>query len=142
MTLAQEITANIQALKDMSGRDLRDTDKFTFTITPQDGAPATTTAEAQNGGQDNKVIDFGYATFTEDGTYTYLITETGGSVAGVTNSTQTIKATVQVDYNEATGTLSSEVNDYFIILISQKDIVVNRRRLFSTKQINKSKLIY
>ncbi len=106
----QEITANIQALKDMSGRDLRDTDKFTFTITPQDGAPATTTAEAQNGGQDNKVIDFGYATFTEDGTYTYLITETGGSVAGVTNSTQTIKATVQVDYNEATGTLSSEVS--------------------------------
>lgn len=106
----QEITANIQALKTISGRNLRDTDKFTFTITPQDGAPATTTAEAQNGGQDNKVIDFGYATFKEAGTYTYLITETGGSVAGVTNSTQTIKATVQVDYNEATGTLSSEVS--------------------------------
>lgn len=106
----QEITANIQAMKAMSGRDLRDTDKFTFKITPQDGAPATTTAEAQNGGQDNKVIDFGYATFKEAGTYTYLITETGGSVAGVTNSTQTITATVQVEYDEATGTLSSEVS--------------------------------
>lgn len=106
----QEITANIQALKDMSGRDLRDTDDFTFTITPQDGAPATTEAEVQNGGQDNKVINFGYATFKEAGTYRYLITETGGSVAGVTNSTQTITATVQVDYDEATGTLSSEVS--------------------------------
>lgn len=106
----QSITDNIQAMKAMSGRDLRDTDKFTFKITPQDGAPATTTAEAQNGGQDNKVIDFGYATFKEAGTYTYLITETGGSVAGVTNSTQTITATVQVEYDEATGTLSSEVS--------------------------------
>lgn len=106
----QEITANIQALKTMSGRDLRDTDKFTFTITPQNGAPATTYSKAYNGGQNNAVIDFGNATFTEDGTYTYLITETGGSVAGVTNSTQTITATVQVDYNEATGTLSSEVS--------------------------------
>ena len=108
--IPKSITANIQALKDMTGRDLRDTDKFTFTITPQNGAPATTIAEAQNGGQDNTVIDFGYATFTEAGTYTYLITETGGSVAGVTNSTQTITATVQVDYNEASGTLSSEVS--------------------------------
>lgn len=106
----QEITANIQALKTMSGRDLRDTDDFTFTITPQNGAPATTRPEAHNGGQDNAVIDFGTATFTEAGTYTYLITETGGNVAGVTNSTQTITATVQVDYNEATGTLSSEVS--------------------------------
>lgn len=106
----QEITANIQALKTISGRDLRDTDDFTFTITPQDGAPATTRPEAHNGGQDNAVIDFGTATFTEAGTYTYLITETGGSVAGVTNSTQTITATVQVDYDEATGTLSSEVS--------------------------------
>lgn len=106
----QEITANIQALKTISGRDLRDTDDFTFTITPQDGAPATTRPEAHNGGQDNAVIDFGTATFTEAGTYTYLITETGGSVAGVTNSTQTITATVQVDYDGATGTLSSEVS--------------------------------
>lgn len=106
----QKITANIQALKTMSGRDLRDTDKFTFTIAPQNGAPATTYSKAYNGGQNNAVIDFGNATFTEDGTYTYLITETGGSVAGVTNSTQTITATVQVDYNEATGTLSSEVS--------------------------------
>lgn len=108
--IPQSITANIQALKDMTGRDLRDTDKFTFTIKPQDGAPATTKSEVENGGQDNTVIDFGYATFTKAGTYTYLITETGGSVAGVTNSTQKITATVQVDYNEATGTLSSVVS--------------------------------
>lgn len=110
--IPQSITANIQALKDMTGRDLRDTDKFTFTIKPQDGAPATTKSEVENGGQDNTVIDFGYATFTKAGTYTYLITETGGSVAGVTNSTQTVTATVQVDYDEASGTLSSEVS-YF-----------------------------
>ena len=108
--IPQSITANIQALKDMTGRDLRDTDKFTFTIKPQDGAPATTKSEVENGGQDNTVIDFGYATFTKAGTYTYLITEIGGSVAGVTNSTQTVKATVQVDYDEASGTLSSEVS--------------------------------
>ena len=108
--IPQSITANIQALKDMTGRDLRDTDKFTFTIKPQDGAPATTKSEVENGGQDNTVIDFGYATFTKAGTYTYLITETGGSVAGVTNSTQTVTATVQVDYDEASGTLSSEVS--------------------------------
>ena len=36
--IPQSITANIQALKDMTGRDLRDTDKFTVTIKPQDGA--------------------------------------------------------------------------------------------------------
>lgn len=104
----QSTTAAIQVKKAMAGRELRDSDVFKFTIEPQDGAPATTLTEAQNS---KDTVSFGTATFGTEGIYTYLITENEEpTVPGVTNSTQQIIATVQVDYDEATGQLSSSVS--------------------------------
>ena len=104
----QSTTAAIQVKKAMAGRELRDSDVFKFTIEPQDGAPATTLTEAQNS---KDTVSFGTATFGTEGIYTYLITENEEpTVPGVTNSTQQITATVQVDYDEATGQLSSSVS--------------------------------
>lgn len=104
----QSTTAAIQVKKAMAGRELRDSDVFKFTIEPQDGAPATTLTEAQNS---KDTVSFGTATFGTEGIYTYLITENEEpTVPGVTNSRQQITATVQVDYDEATGQLSSSVS--------------------------------
>ena len=104
----QSTTAAIQVKKAMAGRELRDSDVFKFTIEPQDGAPATTLTEAQNS---KDTVSFGTATFGTEGIYTYLITENEEpTVPGVTNSRQQITATVQVDYDEATGQFSSSVS--------------------------------
>ena len=104
----QSTTAAIQVKKAMAGRELRDSDVFKFTIEPQDGAPATTLTEAQNS---KDMVSFGTATFDTEGIYTYLITENEEpTVPGVTNSRQQITATVQVDYDEATGQFSSSVS--------------------------------
>lgn len=104
----QSTTAAIQVKKAMAGRELRDSDVFKFTIEPQDGAPATTLTEAQNS---KDMVSFGTATFDTEGIYTYLITENEEpTVPGVTNSRQQITATVQVDYDEVTGQLSSSVS--------------------------------
>ncbi|WP_281724558.1 Spy0128 family protein [Lachnoclostridium phocaeense] len=104
----QSTTAAIQVKKAMAGRELRDSDVFKFTIQPQNGAPATTLTEAQNS---KDTVSFGTATFGTEGIYTYLITENEEpTVPGVTNSRQQITATVQVDYDEATGQFSSSVS--------------------------------
>jgi len=106
------ITVSLTGTKVISGRDLRDSDVFTFTIEAiTAGAPLPASTTTQNGmnGTDISNIQFDAITFEKEGTYEYKITETGGSYDGVTNDSGYVIATVVVDYDESTGTFSSTV---------------------------------
>lgn len=83
---------------------------YTFRLIPQNGAPAASASSVRNPDADGGTASFGAITFTEPGTYTYKITETG-TVSGVTNDpaaasgkTVTIKVADNGD-----GTLTSTV---------------------------------
>lgn len=105
------VTAAFAGTKVMSGRDLKDTDTFTFTVNKGEGMPedtpmpAVTTAQNDADGK----IAFAPITFKEAGTYEYVITETGGSVPGVTNDSGVVYAEVKVTYDPATGILTPDV---------------------------------
>ncbi len=105
------VMAALRGTKVMSGRDLTNTDKFRFTIEKAgDSAvntplPAETTVE--NGA--DGTIAFAPMIYTKAGEYKYMITETGGSAAGVTNDGGQVEATVLVTYDAATGMLTSGV---------------------------------
>lgn len=95
------VTATLQGTKVMSGRDLKDTDKFSFTIEGIDNAPMPQVTTVENDKDGN--ISFAPITYREAGTYEYTIKETGGSAASVTNDSGTVKATVKVSYDMDTG---------------------------------------
>lgn len=86
------------AEKDLTGRDLV-AGEFTFVLTAQGDAPMPDgatggTATATN--QADGTVDFGGITFTEEGTYTYTISEVAGNEEGMTydSSTHTLVVTV------------------------------------------------
>ena len=101
------VTATLQGTKVMSGRDLKDTDKFSFTIEGIDNAPMPQVTTVENDKDGN--ISFAPITYREAGTYEYTIKETGGSAASVTNDSGTVKATVKVSYDMDTGILTPDV---------------------------------
>lgn len=84
--------------KQMTGRDLKETDDFEFTITAKDNAPLPAETTVTNA--DDGTITFAPITFEKAGTYVYEIMETGGSVPGVTNAENTVVATVKVTDNQ------------------------------------------
>lgn len=90
---AAETSAVIKGIKTLNGRDLK-ADEFSFTIVPQNGAPAPAETTVKNAG--NGTVNFGSITYTEAGTYIYEITETGDMPAGVTKDAGTWTATVKV----------------------------------------------
>lgn len=105
------VTAALAGTKVMSGRDLKDTDTFTFTVNKGEGMPEDTPMPAVTTAQndaDGKIV-FAPITFKEAGTYEYVITETGGSVPGVTNDSGVVYAEVKVTYDPATGILTPDV---------------------------------
>lgn len=86
------------AEKDLTGRDLV-AGEFTFVLTAQDGAPmpdGTTDGTATATNQADGTVVFGGITFTEEGTYTYTISEVAGNEEGMTydSSTHTLVVTV------------------------------------------------
>lgn len=117
--------------KKLVGRDWLDTDEFTFTIAPQDGAPAPekTTATVKKAGAkagDPVPFGFGKITFTdkdmagataeEDGTlsktFTYQITENdidAEKMPGVTKDNHVATLTITVTDNQQ-GELSASAN--------------------------------
>ncbi|RVU98155.1 VWA domain-containing protein [Coriobacteriales bacterium OH1046] len=83
---------------------------YTFTLTPQDGAPAAATSSVKNPADNGGTASFGEITFTAPGTYTYTITE-AGAVAGVTNDAAAASGktvTIEVKDN-SDGTLTATV---------------------------------
>ena len=106
------VEATLQGSKVMSGRPLKDTDKFSFQIAKaEDSAentpmPDVTTVTNNEAG----VVQFATMTYTKAGTYKYLITEVEGTIAGVTYDKGTVGATVEVTYDPATGILTPNVS--------------------------------
>ena len=79
------------------------TEKYTFTLKAEDGAPmpASGGESVKNPDKDGGVASFGEITYTAPGTYTYTVTESG-SVPGVTNqspSSGTVTVTVTDNSN-------------------------------------------
>lgn len=91
--------ATARFTKVFTGRNWLDTDKFEFTITPQNNAPAPTQAAATVTKPDSgNSAAFGFGTFSFDkaGTYKYTVSEKEGNLPGVTYSTNTATLTVIV----------------------------------------------
>ncbi len=61
--------------------------KFTFTLTAEEGTPMPKVTEYTNPDADGGTVTFGDIEYTEPGTYTYTVTETG-EVDGITNDTE------------------------------------------------------
>ena len=117
--------------KKLVGRDWLDTDEFTFTITPKDGAPApakTTATVKKADAKEGDLVPFGFgkitftdanmagATANEDGTlsktFTYQITENdvnAETMPGVTKDNHVATLTITVTDNQQ-GELSASAN--------------------------------
>lgn len=92
---AKSITATLEGIKIMSGRDMKDTDIYDFTISAADGTPMPANTTVKNNATTGAIV-FEPITYTEAGTYVYEIAESGGSAAGVTDVTKKVTATVTV----------------------------------------------
>lgn len=112
-----DATASIEGTKIFTGRDIKDSDSFTFDIAVADnsaeGTPSPATSSVTVSGKgfaDGKAaVDFGTFSFDKKGTYIYTITEKQGNIGGVTYDGGTVTATVNVTYDNATGTFDTDV---------------------------------
>lgn len=112
-----DATASIEGTKIFTGRDIKDSDSFTFDIAVADnsaeGTPSPATSSVTVSGKDfadgKAAVDFGTFSFDKEGTYIYTITEKQGNIGGVTYDGGTVTATVNVTYDNATGTFDTDV---------------------------------
>lgn len=107
---AESGSAKIEGAKNLTGRDFKDGDRFTFTVTPQDNAPAPKDKDGQaisevtitpNSGASAK-IDFGTVEFNQDGqSYTYELKEKqpDGEKKGIEYDTTTYTLTLTAKAN-------------------------------------------
>lgn len=104
------INVTLTGVKQLVGRTLTASDKFNFTIEVAEGSPADTplpyVISLQNMMSE---ISFGPLTFTEDGTYKYIIRESG-MIAGVTNDSGYVIATVEVIHDTVDGHFEYEIS--------------------------------
>ena len=92
--------------KQISGRGFTDGDSFTFDVEALDGAPKLSCGDSASitpTSGSSAEIDFGQATFTKAGTYTYRITERMGSLSGMSYDTTPREAIVTVSPDGAGG---------------------------------------
>lgn len=112
-----DATASIAGTKIFTGRDIKDSDSFTFDIAVADnsaeGTPSPAVSSVTVSGKDfadgKATVDFGTFSFDKEGTYIYTITEQKGNIGGVTYDGGTVTATVDVTYDNATGTFDTDV---------------------------------
>ncbi len=107
------ITASLTGTKVMEGRELTNTDTFSFKVEKAEGMADDTPMPAEKmvvNALDGSIA-FAPMTFTKTGTYQYVITESG-SAPGVTNDTAQITATIVIDYNQTTGQLYVKETTY------------------------------
>lgn len=112
-----DATASIEGTKIFTGRDIKDSDSFTFDIAVADnsaeGTPSPTTSSVTVSGKDftggKAAVEFGTFSFDKEGTYIYTITEKQENIGGVTYDGGTVTATVDVTYDNATGTFDTDV---------------------------------
>lgn len=81
--------------------------EFTFSIVGSQGAPMPANTTVKNDADGN--VNFGNVKFTEDGTYSYTITEVQGSLGGFTYDGEVYTVTVTVTDNFAKAKLETSV---------------------------------
>ena len=75
----------IKVKKVLEGREWKSSDEFTFTISADEGTPMPENDSITIKKSDkDQTKSFGEIEFTEEGTYTYTVKETRGSISGVT----------------------------------------------------------
>ncbi|WP_346707433.1 FctA domain-containing protein [Massilistercora timonensis] len=112
-----DATASIEGTKIFTGRDIKDSDSFTFDIDVAENSAEDTPSPAESSvtvsGKDftdgKAAVDFGTFSFDKEGTYIYTITEKQEKIGGVTYDNGTVTATVDVTYDNATGTFDTDV---------------------------------
>ena len=126
--------AGITVQKTLSGRDWKDGDSFTFTLTADEGTPmpeedgrsVTITNESES-----KTAVFGPITYEEAGVYSYTITETKGDIGGITYDTHPVKVTVTVTDNDFDGYLETTVTYDNLSAIADEDKEVTAAAAFT-----------
>lgn len=112
-----DATAAIKGTKVFSGRDVKDSDSFTFDIAvdkdSEENTPVPANTSVTVTGKDftdgKADLDFGTISYDKEGTYIYNIIEQTGDIGGVTYDKGTVTATVEVTYDDADGTFSRNV---------------------------------
>ncbi len=101
-----QVSVEILGEKTLKGRDMKENESFTFTIT---GADIETKEIHVSGGKDGetKAFSFGEYTFTKPGTYEFDICETPGTEGGVTYDEHVCEVTVLV--TDVNGKLEADV---------------------------------
>ncbi|MBR1758230.1 MAG: Cna B-type domain-containing protein [Lachnospiraceae bacterium] len=97
------VSAVIETKKTLEGRDLED-GEFSFSLLDEDGQLVENVKNAADG-----TVTFSALTFEEVGTYKYTISETVGSLGGVTYDTQVIDVTITVT-DDLNGNLVASVS--------------------------------
>ena len=100
------VTASLSTKVTLKGADLN-AGAFQFKITLIDGAPEPTATMAVN--TQDGVVDFGGATFTKPGTYTYKVVQVPGDAAGITYDDSVLTFTVVVEANADKTALVAQV---------------------------------
>ena len=102
----------LEVTKILQGRAWEDGDEFEFTLAPVGDAPMPTAATAKAKKNDpateenEEIAKFGEITFEKAGTYRYTITESKGTLDGVTYDTAPKTVVVTVDKNSETNALT------------------------------------
>ena len=102
--------------KAINGRDWKDSDEFSFTISPAEGTdaplpnPATVTVSKKDAKDGIAAIKFGEIRYTAAGTYKYEIRENKGSAAGMKYDEHVATAEVTVTDN-GKGVLTANVTE-------------------------------
>lgn len=113
ITIGEDTNDAITVQKTFTGRTWNGNDTFEYTLRALDGSPAptqTTLSIDKPASGTSNTAAFGDITFEKEGVYKYEITETEGTLGGVTYDEHTATVTVTVTEDTATGTLSAEVS--------------------------------
>ena len=103
--------AGITVEKTLVGRDWQNGDSFTFTLTPVGNAPASSNGSVTiTNSTAGYEAAFGDITFDAAGEYQYTVSETQGSLGGVTYDTHTATVTVTVTDTDHDGELEAQVS--------------------------------
>ena len=133
-----EITAQVSATKEFTGRDWTDKDSFEFTLAADASNPANgatlPTKVVDNATKDNKTVEFGAITFAKPGTYKFTITETVPDGA-----TGTKKDGITYDNTPKTITIVVEDNGEGALVIKSKtpeDLTVTAKNVYDVNSTN------
>jgi pilin isopeptide linkage protein/fibro-slime domain-containing protein len=147
----------LKGQKTLDGRNLTENDSYGFTLTPSEGTQeairneAVVPAEGYNtasvsgdGTSDTAGFTFGNITFTEEGEYTFTITENlpqgvsseNPTVGGVTYDTHSAEVTVVVTANAETGLLEAEVTYSNSGAPSDADAAITDRAAFTNRIVS------